>query len=201
MEQTVSDDLYNMRTSYTKTLEDVTQHFLKIISDEKKMSFHFKIDTERQLRATRVQPSWFLIDGIKLYVRVACHTTDSHFDDEFLFFLIKIFPENSLWSKDFSRELFLYELKMQKDVLPKIKTLMQSKIGPELYCQSGYFRIFFLEDLRSQGYSVKPFHTGLSFNDCIQTIQLMAKLHAASVALHEKVTIIGRKSVRLHVFL
>ncbi|XP_020287044.1 uncharacterized protein LOC109856326 isoform X2 [Pseudomyrmex gracilis] len=161
------------------TCESITQHCMKTILDQKRVSTRLDSDMTRN-KTERKKVNWFHVSELKLYVTVcyAARTSDSGSGMADL--LAKVFCDKSLCP------LFIYELQMQQKILPKIEFLLDSQIGPEYYYHSGNFRILFLKDLLKQGYQVKSFKKGLNLTDCTEAIKLMAKLHAASVALHEQ---------------
>lgn len=83
--------------------------------------------------------------------------------------------------------LFICELTMLKEVLPKIEKLVQKQLGPKLWYGSPEFRILVMENLSERGFVMKDRQKGLSMEHCLLVIEQLAKLHAGSVALYEKV--------------
>lgn len=171
-----------LHTSLFK-LSYITQHFLKILLKKKKISIEIKTPGHK------VKTTWSLMDEIIVYVKMWYDSpSDFSSDCEYRDLIVRIFSENIFCSEEtVSRNLFTNELIMQKIILPKIENLLKLKIGPDLHSYSCHFKIFFLEDLLKK-YHVKTFDKGLNFTYCVNAIQLMAKFHAASVALHEQVT-------------
>ncbi|XP_034195304.1 uncharacterized protein LOC117611459 [Osmia lignaria lignaria] len=100
---------------------------------------------------------------------------------------IKIEPLNDV-PRDLVRQqdLFLIELKVLRDVLPKIKQLMSCQLGPHLWYGSDNPPVLMMEDLKNRGFIMKNRQKGLSFEHCNLAIQQIAKLHAGSVAVFEK---------------
>lgn len=82
--------------------------------------------------------------------------------------------------------MFIRELKMLKEVLPKIEKLVHKQLGPKLWYGSSEFRILVMENLSERGFVMKDRQKGLSMEQCLLVIEQLAKLHAGSVALHEK---------------
>ncbi|KAL6449102.1 hypothetical protein ACFW04_000659 [Cataglyphis niger] len=82
--------------------------------------------------------------------------------------------------------LFICELTMLKEVLPKIEKLVQKQLGPKLWYGSPEFRILVMENLSERGFFMKDRQKGLPMEHCLLVIEQLAKLHAGSVALYEK---------------
>lgn len=101
---------------------------------------------------------------------------------------IKIEPLNDV-PRDLVRQqdLFLTELRVLRDVLPKIKQLMSCQLGPYLWYGSDNPPVLIMEDLKNRGFIMKNRQKGLPFEHCSLAIQKIAKLHAGSVAVFEKV--------------
>lgn len=93
--------------------------------------------------------------------------------------------------------LFICELTMLKEVLPKIEKLVQKQLGPKLWYGSPEFRILVMENLSERGFIMKDRQKGLPMEHCLLVIEQLAKLHASSVALHEKVNVHMRNKVHL----
>lgn len=83
--------------------------------------------------------------------------------------------------------MFIRELKMLEEALPKIEKLVHKQLGPKLWYGSSEFRILVMENLSERGFVMKDRQKGLSMEQCLLVIEQLAKLHAGSVALHEKV--------------
>ncbi|KMQ94400.1 hypothetical protein RF55_5454 [Lasius niger] len=82
--------------------------------------------------------------------------------------------------------MFIRELTMLSEALPKIEKLVHKQLGPKLWYGSPEFRILVMENLTERGFVMKDRQKGLSMEHCLLVIEQLAKLHAGSVALHEK---------------
>ncbi|XP_078037347.1 uncharacterized protein LOC144470271 [Augochlora pura] len=102
-------------------------------------------------------------------------------------FIVKLEP-----SKEFPKQMvdmqntMVVETRMLRDVLPKVKQLIDHPIGPRLwhYCENT--RALIMENLIEQGFCMKDRQKGLSFDHCSLVMRILAKYHAATVAIHEK---------------
>ncbi|XP_076388321.1 uncharacterized protein LOC100883549 isoform X2 [Megachile rotundata] len=101
--------------------------------------------------------------------------------------VVKVEPSNEV-SRELVRQqdLFLTELQVLRDVLPKIKQIVGHQLGPQLWYGSENPPVLFMEDLRKRAFIMKNRQKGLSFEHCRMAIQQMARLHAGSVAIFEK---------------
>ncbi|XP_029171302.1 uncharacterized protein LOC114940725 [Nylanderia fulva] len=84
------------------------------------------------------------------------------------------------------QNMFIRELTMLKETLPKIEKLVHKQLGPKLWFGSSECRILVMENLSEKGFIMKDRQKGLSMAHCLLVIEQLAKLHAGSVALHEK---------------
>lgn len=91
--------------------------------------------------------------------------------------------------------MFIRELTMLSEALPKIEKLVHKQLGPKLWYGSPEFRILVMENLTERGFVMKDRQKGLSMEHCLLVIEQLAKLHAGSVALHEKVNVHMRNKV------
>ncbi|KZC06800.1 PREDICTED: uncharacterized protein LOC107195073 [Dufourea novaeangliae] len=130
----------------------------------------------------------FLSDLFKVSVKYRVASKNEHSKlERSTDLIIKLEP-----FKEFAREivqqqdLFQIELKVLRDVLPKIADLVDHPIGPCLWysCDNPY--VFIMEDLNKQGFVMKCRQKALSFEQCCLVIQTIAKFHAGSVAVHER---------------
>lgn len=83
--------------------------------------------------------------------------------------------------------MFIRELTMLEEILPKIERLVHKQLGPKLWYGSLEFRILVMENLSEKEFVMKDRQKGLPMEHCLLVIDQLAKLHAGSVALHEKV--------------
>lgn len=93
--------------------------------------------------------------------------------------------------------MFIRELTMLKETLPKIEKLVHKQLGPKLWYGSPECKILVMENLSERGFVMKDRQKGLPMEHCLLVIEQLAKLHAGSVALHEKVNVYMRKKVHL----
>lgn len=83
--------------------------------------------------------------------------------------------------------MFIRELTMLEEILPKIEKLVHKQLGPKLWYGSPEFRILVMENLSEKEFVMKDRQKGLLMKHCLLVIKQLVKLHAGSVALHEKV--------------
>lgn len=87
-----------------------------------------------------------------------------------------------------SNRIFSREFKMLNKVLPQIEEMVNTRIGPNIVKTSfNTFGIFIMKDLKLEDYYTQNRREGLKLEECKAVMRLMAKLHAGSVALYEKV--------------
>lgn len=103
-------------------------------------------------------------------------------------FIIKTEPPNGL-SCEIARQqnVFQIELKVLQDILPRIKGFISHQIGPNLLYSSDNPPFFIMENLKDRGFIMKDRQKGLSREHCSLVIKQIARLHAGSVAIFEKV--------------
>lgn len=87
------------------------------------------------------------------------------------------------------QDLFTSEFTMLNKILPIIEELVGCQIGPKLWYGSQDLKILVMEDLCRRGFVMKNRQEGLSIDHCLLVVRHLAKLHAGSVALYEKVNI------------
>lgn len=111
--------------------------------------------------------------------------------------IIKIEPLNEV-SRDMVRQqdMFVTELKVLRDVLPRIKEFVGGQVGPRLFYGSENPRALIMENLATRKFVMKDRQKGLSFEHCRMVVEQIAKFHAGSVAVHEKVMIRAILSLR-----
>ncbi|XP_020287039.1 uncharacterized protein LOC109856323 [Pseudomyrmex gracilis] len=173
---------YELHTRVNK-LEYILKHLIKILLWKERHVIEFNIP-EHELKTT-----WSVIDEPKVLVKIGCFfdCLDPSCNSRLQRFMMKLFSDNMLCpEKDVSRKLFKNELRVQREILPQIEDLLRANVGPILQYSSDKLKMFFLEDLSNKGYQMKPYDRGLNFSYSVKAIQLMAKFHAASVALHEQ---------------
>ncbi|XP_043260205.1 uncharacterized protein LOC122401857 [Colletes gigas] len=84
------------------------------------------------------------------------------------------------------QDLFISELIVLRDVVPKIKKLVGRSIGPQLWYCSANPKVLIMENLITRKFLIKDRQKGLSLEHCVRVIELLAKFHAGSVAVREK---------------
>ncbi|XP_076174210.1 uncharacterized protein LOC143150080 isoform X2 [Ptiloglossa arizonensis] len=101
--------------------------------------------------------------------------------------IIKVEPSNEC-SRAILRQqdLFLTELIVVRDVLPKIKEIIGRPIGPQLWYGCDNPPILIMENLLIRKFGMKCRRKGLPFEHCRLVMELLAKFHAGSVAIYEK---------------
>lgn len=135
----------------------------------------------------------FLSDLYKAHIRYTASPTKKKEEtksERSISLVIKAEPLREL-SRDIVRQqnLFLIELKVLRDVLPKMKEFVYHQLGPNLLCGFDNPRILVMENLINRGFIMKDRQKGLSFEHCRLVIEQLARLHAGSVAVLEKVRI------------
>ncbi|OAD60426.1 hypothetical protein WN48_05397 [Eufriesea mexicana] len=84
------------------------------------------------------------------------------------------------------QDMFLVELSVLRDFLPKIKEFVKHQLSPNLYYGSSNPHILIMEDLKERGFIMKDRQKGLTFEHCRLVMEQLARLHAGSVAVFEK---------------
>lgn len=102
-------------------------------------------------------------------------------------FIIKVELSNEVLQMLVRQQnLFLTELRVLRDVMPKIKQILGQQLGPQLWYGSMNPPALIMEDLRKRKFIMKDRQKGLSFEHCRLAVEQIAKLHAGSVAVFEK---------------
>ncbi|XP_076374821.1 uncharacterized protein LOC117220611 [Megalopta genalis] len=102
-------------------------------------------------------------------------------------FIVKLEPSNEFPKQMVDvQNTILVETRMLRDILPKVKQLIDHPIGPRLwyYCEDA--RALIMENLIEQRFVMQDRQKGLSFEHCCLVLRILAKYHAATVAIHEK---------------
>ncbi|CAL7943957.1 unnamed protein product [Xylocopa violacea] len=101
--------------------------------------------------------------------------------------IIKTEPINNA-SRSYLHEqnLFSFELRCVRDVLPRIMKYVHCQLAPRLFYGSAQPPVLIMENLRKKGYILKNRQKGLPFEHCRVAIECIAKMHAGSVAVFEK---------------
>ncbi|XP_031834349.1 uncharacterized protein LOC116427758 isoform X2 [Nomia melanderi] len=84
------------------------------------------------------------------------------------------------------QDLFPVESKVLRNVLPMIRDLVGHLIGPSLLHCLDHPRVLIMENLHKKKFLMKDRQKGLSFQHCRLVMQILAKFHAGSVAVHER---------------
>ncbi|CAD1476380.1 unnamed protein product, partial [Heterotrigona itama] len=101
--------------------------------------------------------------------------------------VVKVEPLNELLHSIVSQQdLFVTELKVLRDVLPRIKRFVSQQLGPDLLYGCNDSRILIMENLIERGFAMKDRQKGLSLEHCRLVLQQLARLHAGSVAVFEQ---------------
>lgn len=102
-------------------------------------------------------------------------------------FFVKLLP-SSEFSKSMvdQQDLFLVELRVFRDILPMISQVIDHPVGPRLWFHCTDPTALIMENLNEHRFVMKNIQRGLSFEHCCLVLRIMAKLHAGSVAIHEK---------------
>ena len=137
----------------------------------------------------------FLSDLYEIHIRY--RTVSSNNDEEkketnseqAINVVVKIEPLNELLHSIVSQQdLFHTETKVLRDVLPRIKKYVSHQLGPDLlYGCCDDPRILVMENLIERGFAMKDRQKGLPLEHCRLVLQQLARLHAGSVAVFEKV--------------
>lgn len=85
--------------------------------------------------------------------------------------------------------VFHNEIYIFKNLLPKIEKFVGCSIAPFHYDSSEEEQYIIMEDLRKKGYTMGEKLKGFSLEYCLKIIEKIAKFHAGSVAVYEKVNI------------
>ncbi|KOX74964.1 hypothetical protein WN51_12648 [Melipona quadrifasciata] len=102
--------------------------------------------------------------------------------------VVKVEPLNELLHSIVSeQDLFDTELKVLRDVLPRIKEFVSHQLGPDLLYGCDVSRIIIMENLIERGFVMKDRQKGLSLLHSRLVVQQLARLHAGSVAVFEKI--------------
>lgn len=84
----------------------------------------------------------------------------------------------------FKNEIYVFE-----KLLPKIEKYIGCSIAPFHYLSNENEQYIIMEDLGRKGYAMGNKLKGVSYEHCLKIIEKVAKFHAGSVALYEKVNI------------
>lgn len=109
--------------------------------------------------------------------------------NEEISFIVKSKPDNFIFGEKVALDCFKHEIYVFKNILPKIEKHVGCSIGPFHYLSDDVEGFIVMEDLGSKGYAMGNKFKGVSFEHCLQIIEKIAKFHAGSVAVHEKVNI------------
>lgn len=102
-------------------------------------------------------------------------------------FVVKLDPlDEYVKGMAHQQDLFPVESRFLRDVLPMIREMIDHPIGPRLWFCCDDRRVLIMENLQEQRFLMKNRQEGLTFTHCCLVLRTMAKLHAASVAVHEK---------------
>ena len=83
--------------------------------------------------------------------------------------------------------IFATEVNFLWSVLPNLDKQLGCSFGPRIFYSNKSSNLFIMEDLHAKGFRVQDRQKGLSMCYARMTIDRIAKFHAASVALFEKV--------------
>ncbi|KAF3420470.1 hypothetical protein E2986_06128 [Frieseomelitta varia] len=133
----------------------------------------------------------FLSDLYEIHIR---YTVPSNNDktnetklEQAINVVVKVEPLNELLHSIVSQQdLFDTELKVLRDVLPRIKKFVSPQLGPDLLYGSSDSRILIMENLLERGFAMKDRQKGLPLQHCRLVLQQLARLHAGSVAVFEE---------------
>lgn len=84
------------------------------------------------------------------------------------------------------QNLFSTELRILRDVLPRIEQLVARQIGPSLWYGCDDPAVLVMGDLTKHGFIMKDCQKGLSIDHCALFMERIASLHAGSVKLAEE---------------
>lgn len=84
------------------------------------------------------------------------------------------------------QNLFSTELRVLRDVLPRIQRLIGHQIGPSLLHGCDNPGVLVMEDLSKKGFIMKDCRKGLSIDHCALFMERIARFHAGSVKLCEE---------------
>lgn len=130
----------------------------------------------------------FLSDLLEVSIRyTVIPKNDSKKSERSVDVIIKLEPTNGALFLVCQQDLFLTELKVLRDVIPKVEELIGLQIGPMLLYGCENPHILVMEHLCRRKFIMKDRQKGLSFEYCRLLIEKLAKLHAGSVAVFEKV--------------
>lgn len=102
-------------------------------------------------------------------------------------FIVKLDPlDEYVKGMVHQQEMFLVESRFLRDVLPMIREVIDHPIGPRLWLCYDDLRMLIMENLSEQQFLIKDRQKGLTFEHSCLVLRIMAQLHAASVAVHEK---------------
>lgn len=108
--------------------------------------------------------------------------------DKVSLFVLPIFNKNIL--QIVMSRIFYTEVSMMTDTLDKMNKLIQPKYrlsGKAMYVQEDNPTLLVIEDLAPLGYRLACRYSGLDLDHCILALRGLARFHATSVAICEKV--------------
>ena len=123
----------------------------------------------------------------RIFVKYRQNEYEAAEPDKEISLIVKMKPSEITSMSDITHELFRNELYMFSSVLPKIEEYTGCVLAPFLFYADDKSNYIVMEDLREQGYVIENRFKGLSIDHCLRAIEKMAKFHAGSVAIAEKV--------------
>lgn len=128
----------------------------------------------------------FFSDIYRIFLRYTKDTKNKSMKrEEVLSLIVKV--ETSRIKKEAIHGMFTTELKVLQNVLPRIEQFLECSLGPRLIFGDENTNFIVMEDLASKGFIMQNRQKGLSLAQCLIAIEKLAKFHAGTVALTEKV--------------
>lgn len=135
----------------------------------------------------------FFSNIFRLHIRYAVTSNNKRNETRSEKWIIKMEPSEKMPLLMVREQaMFLTEVSVFRCVLPKIKEFLNHQLSPNLYYGSSDPHILVMEDLKERGFIMKDRQKGLSFEHCRLVIEQLARLHAGSVAVFEKVCMRNR---------
>lgn len=162
--------------------------FEKVVQDYLKNKEITLIEMSKRLASDKGDNFFSEIYRIFLRYYINSHAKDSIEIEEKMTLIAKYEITNV--KKEAVHQMFTTELKVFQQVLPRVEKLIGCIFGPKLLYGNENSNFIIMEDLVSRGFKMLNRQKGLSLPQCLVAIEKIAKFHAGTVALTEKVYII-----------
>ena len=143
------------------------------------------IEVKKKLATTKGEN--YLSEVYRIFARYEKCENEGTMNIDEICLIIKINSLNLGIGTQAVNDAFRIESHIFRLVLPKIEKNVGCSVAPFFFHSDENSNYIAMEDLKSKGYVIVDVRKGLSFDHCLRAIEKMAKFHAGSVAIAERV--------------